>query len=147
VAGYTKSANGSFPLPATTSEGGTPVVVDSFTPSVRGNYTVNAMAVGSPGLNGGLICVGHAASVDGASGGYTAQASTDFGGRTTLALNGILRAGPSIAIKEICRTDDTSHNGKVARAQITAVQVSAGHKSGPVKPANSFSLPKLGATR
>ena len=143
VAGFTKSSNGAFALPPTTSEGGTPVVVDSFMPSIKASYAVNGMADGVPGSGGNVVCVDHASNSTGGSGGYTDQVSTDFGGTAALATNGILRAGPASPIKEICRTDDTTKSGLVRRAQITAVQLTAGHQLGALKPANKFSLPKL----
>lgn len=143
VAGFTRSVNSMVTLPANTSEGGTPVVADTFSPSVKASYAVNAMAQGSPGTGGFFTCVDHASNSTGGSGGYTDQVSTNFGGEAVLATNGILRAGPKSPIKEICRTDDTSHNGRLFRAQITAVQLSAGHTASLLKPTNKFSLPKL----
>ncbi len=147
VSGYTKSANGAFKLPPTTSGGGSPTVVDSFMPSIKASYAVNGMADGLPGSHGNLVCVDHAINSTGGSGGYTDQVSTSFGGNAALPTNGILRAGPASPIMEICRTDDTTKSGLVRRAQVTAVQLSAGHQFGPLKPANKFSLPKLRRTK
>jgi hypothetical protein len=139
IAGYTKSANGAFPLPATASAHASPVVVASVIPSAAASYAVNGMAVGTPGAGGDLICVEKTLSSQGATVGSTDEASTDYGGTAMVATNGILHGGPSSPIREICMTGDTTKSGKVRRAQLTAVQLSTAHKLGPRKPSNKFS--------
>ena len=145
VSGYTQVKSGNVSLPATSDETGTPVTVASVLPSVAASYAVDGMAVATPGTGGFVKCSNRALSSKGASGGGTAAASTNFSGTATLGTDGILHAGPTLPILEICRTDDTvpPHNGVVRRTQLTAVQLSTAHKSGSLKPANKFSLPKL----
>ncbi len=145
VTGYTDAKSGAaISLPATSSGGGVPVTVASVLPSAAGSYAVNAMALESG--NGGYVrCYDRALSSQGASGGATAIASATAAGFATLPTNGILHAGPTLPILEICRVTDLKppQHGRVETAQLTAVQLSTAHKSGSLKPANRFSLPKL----
>jgi hypothetical protein len=124
------------------------VVVASVIPSAVASYAVNAMAVGTPGSKGDLICVDKAFSSKGALLGSTDEASTDFGGTATVATNGILHGGPGSPIQEICKTLATTKSGKVTFAQLTAVQLSTAHgNNGPLRrPRNQISSPKSGRT-
>ncbi len=144
VAGYTKRNDGSFPLSATSSSRGISKVVASVIPTASASYAVNGMAVGTPGSKGDFVCVDKAFNANKMLLGSTDEASTTFGGFTTLATNGILHGGLSSPIEEICKTLATTKNGKVTRAALTAVQLSTGHGgNAPLRrPRNRISGPK-----